>query len=109
MEGSCLETEDTDLATGAQPAITLMHGKHTTVLEMEFCVLDSTTLTDSPYRSDQTDPQSILVMMTMMMMMMIMIMLTRSSSPTIWSPSIASPLVFLAMRTLMQWTCRRAL
>ena len=32
--------------TGAQPAITVMHGKNTTVLEMEFCVLDFTTLTD---------------------------------------------------------------
>ena len=50
--------------TGAQPAITLMHGKNTTVLEMEFCVLDFATLTDSPYRSDQTDPQSILVLLT---------------------------------------------
>ena len=72
--------------TGAQPAITVMHGKNTTVLEMEFCVLDFTTLTDrcvriylkniyilyiltkifsrSPYRSDQTDPQSILVLLT---------------------------------------------
>ena len=50
--------------TGAQPAITLMHGKNTTVLEMEFCVIDFATLTDSPYRSDQTDPQSILVLLT---------------------------------------------
>ena len=41
-----------------------MHGKNTTVLEMEFCVIDFTTLTDSPYRSDQTDPQSILVLLT---------------------------------------------
>ena len=52
--------------TGAQPAITVMHGKagHTTVLEMEFCVLDFVTITDSPYRSEQTDPQSILVLLT---------------------------------------------
>jgi len=52
--------------TGAQPAITVMQGKqaHTTVLEMEFCVLDFVTITDSPYRSEQTDPQSILVLLT---------------------------------------------
>lgn len=36
--------------TGAQPAITVVHGKNTTVLEMEFCVLDFTTLTDRFYR-----------------------------------------------------------
>jgi len=50
--------------TGAQPAITLQHGKNTTVLEMEFCVTDFVTVTDSPYRSEQTDPQSILVLLT---------------------------------------------
>ena len=50
--------------TGAQPSITVIHGKNTTVLEMEFCVLDFVTLTDSPYHSDQQDPQSILVLLT---------------------------------------------
>ena len=50
--------------TGAQPAITLMHGKNTTVLEMEFCVLDFTTVTDTPWSSEQNDPQSILVLLT---------------------------------------------
>ena len=52
------------LVAGAQPAITLQHGKNTTVLEMEFCVTDFVTVTDSPYRSEQTDPQSILVLLT---------------------------------------------
>ena len=50
--------------TGAQPSITVLQGKHTTVLEMEFCVLDFLTVTDSPFRSDYNDLQSILVLLT---------------------------------------------
>ena len=50
--------------TGAQPSMTVLQGKHTTVLEMEFCVVDFITQTDSPWRSDQNDPQSILVLLT---------------------------------------------
>ena len=41
-----------------------MHGKNTTVLEMEFCVLDFITVTDTPWSSEQNDPQSILVLLT---------------------------------------------
>ena len=50
--------------TGEQPAITMIHGKNTTVLEMDFCVLDFVTLTDTPWRSEQNDPQSIVVLLT---------------------------------------------
>lgn len=50
--------------TGAQPSITVLQGKHTTVLEMEFCVVDFVLVTDSPYKSDYTDPESILVLLT---------------------------------------------
>ena len=50
--------------TGAQPSMTVILGKHTTVLEMEFCVVDFVTQTDSPWRSEQNDPQSILVLLT---------------------------------------------
>ena len=50
--------------TGAQPSMTVLQGKHTTVIEMEFCVVDFVSQTDSPWRSEQNDPQSILVLLT---------------------------------------------
>ena len=50
--------------TGAQPSMTVQQGKHTTVLEMEFCVLDFYLVTDSVYRSDYADPESVLVLLT---------------------------------------------
>ena len=50
--------------TGAQPSMTVQQGKHTTVLEMEFCVLDFCLVTDSVYRSDYADPESVLVLLT---------------------------------------------
>ncbi|XP_023338537.1 syntaxin-binding protein 5 [Eurytemora carolleeae] len=50
--------------TGAQPSITVMQGKNVTVLEMEFCVLDFLLITDSVYRSEISNPESILVLLT---------------------------------------------
>merc|ERR1719425_72749 len=50
--------------TGAQPSITVLQGKHTTVLEMEFCVIDFVLVTDTPYKGDYNDPESILVLLT---------------------------------------------
>lgn len=50
--------------TGAQPSITVMQGKNVTVLEMEFCVLDFILLTDSVHRSECSNPESILVLLT---------------------------------------------
>ena len=44
--------------------MTVQQGKHTTVLEMEFCVLDFCLVTDSVYRSDYADPESVLVLLT---------------------------------------------
>ena len=44
--------------------MTVQQGKHTTVLEMEFCVLDFCHVTDSVYRSDYADPESVLVLLT---------------------------------------------
>jgi syntaxin-binding protein 5 len=38
--------------TGVTPSITFMQGKSTTLLEMEYCVLDFVVATDSPYSSD---------------------------------------------------------
>ena len=44
--------------------MTVQQGKHTTVLEMEFCVLDFCLVTDSVYNSDYADPESVLVLLT---------------------------------------------
>ena len=38
--------------TGVTPSITFMQGKNTTLLEMEYCVLDFVVTADSPYSSD---------------------------------------------------------
>ena len=50
--------------TGAQPSMTVQQGKHTTVLEMEFCALDFCLVTDPVYRSDYAGPESVLVLLT---------------------------------------------
>ena len=39
-------------------------GKHTTVLEMEFCVVDFCLVTDTVYKGDYSDPESVLVLLT---------------------------------------------
>ena len=50
--------------TGVTPSITYMQGKNTTLLEMEYCVLDFAVATDSPYLSDWQEPESIIAMLT---------------------------------------------
>ena len=48
----------------ALPSMTLMQGKETTILEMEFCVVDFELVVDTVYKSDYADPSSILVLLT---------------------------------------------
>ncbi|KAG5305778.1 STXB5 protein, partial [Acromyrmex insinuator] len=49
--------------TGRTPSITVMHGKTTTVLEMEHNVVDFITLCDSPWASDFQDPYAVVVLL----------------------------------------------
>jgi len=49
--------------TGVTPSITYMQGKTTTLLEMEYCVLDFLVAADSPYPSDYQEPESIICML----------------------------------------------
>ncbi|XP_014470598.1 PREDICTED: syntaxin-binding protein 5 isoform X4 [Dinoponera quadriceps] len=49
--------------TGRIPSITVIHGKTTTVLEMEHNVIDFVTLCDSPWASDFQDPYAVVVLL----------------------------------------------
>ncbi|XP_032679302.1 syntaxin-binding protein 5 isoform X7 [Odontomachus brunneus] len=49
--------------TGRIPSITVIHGKTTTVLEMEHNVIDFITLCDSPWASDFQDPYAVVVLL----------------------------------------------
>ncbi|KAL6445032.1 hypothetical protein ACFW04_002154 [Cataglyphis niger] len=49
--------------TGRTPSITVIHGKTTTVLEMEHNVVDFVTLCDSPWASDFQDPYAVVVLL----------------------------------------------
>ncbi|XP_071570423.1 syntaxin-binding protein 5 isoform X1 [Temnothorax nylanderi] len=49
--------------TGRTPSITVIHGKTTTVLEMEHNVVDFITLCDSPWTSDFQDPYAVVVLL----------------------------------------------
>ncbi|XP_046399509.1 syntaxin-binding protein 5 isoform X2 [Ischnura elegans] len=48
---------------GRTPSITVIHGKTTTVLEMEHNVVDFITLCESPWPSDFQDPHAIVVLL----------------------------------------------
>ncbi|XP_071549213.1 syntaxin-binding protein 5 isoform X3 [Panulirus ornatus] len=48
---------------GRTPSITVIHGKTTTVLEMEHNVIDFTTLCGTPYASDFADPYALVVLL----------------------------------------------
>ncbi|GFG32353.1 hypothetical protein Cfor_10913, partial [Coptotermes formosanus] len=48
---------------GRTPSITVIHGKTTTVLEMEHNVVDFITLCESPWTSDFQDPYAIVVLL----------------------------------------------
>ncbi|XP_050523828.1 syntaxin-binding protein 5 isoform X2 [Daktulosphaira vitifoliae] len=48
---------------GRVPSITIMHGKTTTVLEMDHNIVDFVTLCESPYNSDVQEPYAIAVLM----------------------------------------------
>ena len=50
--------------TGVTPSITVMAGKNTTVLEMDYCVLDFILVTDTPWQNDQSNPESIIVLLS---------------------------------------------
>ncbi|XP_011259561.1 syntaxin-binding protein 5 isoform X9 [Camponotus floridanus] len=49
--------------TGRTPSITVIHGKTTTVLEMEHNVIDFVTLCESPWASDFQDPYAVVVLL----------------------------------------------
>ncbi|XP_046820900.1 syntaxin-binding protein 5 isoform X8 [Vespa crabro] len=49
--------------TGRTPSITVIHGKTTTVLEMEHNVVDFITLCESPWTSDFQDPYAVVVLL----------------------------------------------
>ncbi|KAG7202209.1 hypothetical protein KM043_015882 [Ampulex compressa] len=49
--------------TGRVPSITVIHGKTTTVLEMEHNIIDFITLCDSPWTSDYQDPYAVVVLL----------------------------------------------
>lgn len=49
--------------TGTTPSM-IMQGKNTTVLEMDYCVLDFILVTDTPYQSDYQNPESIIVLLS---------------------------------------------
>ncbi|XP_017888590.1 syntaxin-binding protein 5 isoform X10 [Ceratina calcarata] len=49
--------------TGRTPSITVIHGKTTTVLEMEHNVIDFITLCESPWNSDYQDPYAVVVLL----------------------------------------------
>ncbi|XP_011639555.1 syntaxin-binding protein 5 isoform X6 [Pogonomyrmex barbatus] len=49
--------------TGRTPSITVIHGKTTTVLEMEHNVIDFIVLCDSPWASDFQDPYAVVVLL----------------------------------------------
>ncbi|XP_037082478.1 syntaxin-binding protein 5-like [Pollicipes pollicipes] len=48
---------------GRTPSVTVMHGKTTTVLEMEHNVIDFIALVDTPYPSEFQDPYGIVVLL----------------------------------------------
>jgi len=50
--------------TGTTPSITVMQGKNSTVLEMDYCVLDFVLATDTPYEADYQNPESIIVLLS---------------------------------------------
>ena len=49
--------------TGVTPSITFLQGKNTTLLEMEYCVLDFLVASDSPFSSDYQEPEAIITML----------------------------------------------
>ncbi|KAK3914090.1 Syntaxin-binding protein 5 [Frankliniella fusca] len=49
--------------SGRIPSITVVHGKNTTVLEMEHKVIDFITLCESPYASEPQEPYGIAVLL----------------------------------------------
>jgi len=47
----------------ATQSLTVIHGKTTTVLEMEHNIIDFITLCESPYQTDFSDPYAIVVLL----------------------------------------------
>lgn len=50
--------------SGARQVLTVIHGKSTTVLEMEHEIIDFITLCESPYEADYNDPYAIVVLLS---------------------------------------------
>uniref|UniRef100_A0A4W3HSM6 Syntaxin-binding protein 5-like n=1 Tax=Callorhinchus milii TaxID=7868 RepID=A0A4W3HSM6_CALMI len=48
---------------GRRPCLTVMHGKSTAVLEMDYPIVDFLTLCETPYPSDFQDPYAVVVLL----------------------------------------------
>ncbi|XP_076999528.1 syntaxin-binding protein 5 isoform X2 [Tamandua tetradactyla] len=48
---------------GRRPCLTVMHGKSTAVLEMDYSIVDFLTLCETPYPSDFQDPYAVVVLL----------------------------------------------
>ncbi|XP_053567770.1 syntaxin-binding protein 5 isoform X2 [Bombina bombina] len=48
---------------GRRPCLTVMHGKSTAVLEMDYSIVDFLTLCETPYSNDFQDPYAVVVLL----------------------------------------------
>ncbi|XP_067335522.1 syntaxin-binding protein 5 isoform X10 [Channa argus] len=48
---------------GRRPCLTVMHGKSTTVLEMDYPIVDFLTLCETPYPNDYQEPYAVVVLL----------------------------------------------
>lgn len=74
--------------------LTVIHGKSTTVLEMEHDIVDFITLCESPYEADCNDPYAILVLLSKDL---VLVDLQTNGYVCAWNRSIYSsinPLIF---------------
>ncbi|RWS31563.1 syntaxin-binding protein 5-like protein, partial [Leptotrombidium deliense] len=57
------ESKSNEAHTQGTQSLTIIHGKTTTVLEMEHNIIDFVTLCESPWESDFNDPYAVLVLL----------------------------------------------
>lgn len=62
FSGGLLNTDNAG-AVNSKQVLTVIHGKSTTVLEMEHDIIDFITLCESPYEADYNDPYAIVVLL----------------------------------------------
>ena len=96
--------------TGVTPSITIMQGKSTTLLEMEYSVIDFLLVTDSPYGSDYQTPEAVIVMLNhdlvnekKLKIYCTELLLTSFSYTCRWPLTARAPDIH-ASKTPMQWT-----